>query len=126
MRALLREHLESKSDFAPLPDALHNRLMEMLRYYIFLGGMPAIVDNYVKNRDIQEVRRLQKEILDAFERDFSKYSTPSEAIRISEIWQSIPTQLVRENKKFLYSAVSKGGAGIQVRVGNRVASACRV
>jgi predicted AAA+ superfamily ATPase len=106
--ALLREHLESKSDLTPLADALHNRLMEMLRYYIFLGGMPAIVDNYVKNRDIQEARRLQKEILDAFERDFSKYSTPSEAIRISEIWQSIPTQLVRENKKFLYSAVGKG------------------
>ena len=106
---LLQEHLENKSDLAPLPDALHNRLMEALRYYLFLGGMPAVVDSYAKNRDVQEARRLQKEILDAYERDFSKYSTPSEAIRISEIWRSIPAQLVRENKKFLYSTIRKGG-----------------
>jgi predicted AAA+ superfamily ATPase len=107
--ALLRDHLEKKSDFSPLADALHNRLMEALRYYLFLGGMPAVVDSYVKNRDVQEARRLQKEILDAFERDFSQYSTLSEAIRISEIWRSIPAQLVRENKKFLYSTIRKGG-----------------
>jgi predicted AAA+ superfamily ATPase len=106
--ALLREHLENKSDCTPLADALHNQLMEMLRYYLFLGGMPAVVDSYVKNRDIREARRLQKNILDAYERDFSKYSTPSEAIRISEIWQSIPAQLIRENKKFLYSTIRKG------------------
>jgi predicted AAA+ superfamily ATPase len=83
--------------------------MEALRYYLFLGGMPAVVDSYSKNRDIQEARRLQKEILDAYERDFSKYSTPSEAIRISEIWQSIPAHLIRENKKFLYSTIREGG-----------------
>jgi predicted AAA+ superfamily ATPase len=106
--ALLRDHLEKKTDFAPLADALHNRLMEALRYYLFLGGMPAVVCSYLENRDVEEARRLQKEILDAYERDFSKYSTPSEAIRISEIWRSIPSQLVRENKKFLYSTIRKG------------------
>lgn len=105
---LLREMLGGKKDFAPVVDAFHNRLMNAVRYYLFLGGMPAVVRNYLNHRDIQNARRIQKEILEAYGRDFAKYSTASEAIRISEIWQSIPFHLARENKKFMYSTVRKG------------------
>jgi hypothetical protein len=61
------------------------------------------------HQDISAAHEIQKEILLAYERDFSKYTTKTEAIRVSEVWQSIPMQLAKENKKFKYSDVSKGG-----------------
>jgi hypothetical protein len=60
--------------------------------------MPEVVYNYNENQDIKAVRKIQKEILKAYERDFSKYTTASESIRISEVWLSIPSQLAKENK----------------------------
>jgi predicted AAA+ superfamily ATPase len=114
-QSLLIELLEKKTDFAPLPDDLHKKLIDILRFYLFLGGMPAVIESYVKNKDIQEVRRLQKEIISSYERDFSKYSTRSEAIHISEIWQSIPAHLVRENKKFQYSTIRKNARAASFR-----------
>jgi len=101
--------LENKTDCEPLPDIIHNRLLEYYKFYLYIGGMPEIVQHYVNHRNIVVVRKIQKEILLAYERDFSKYTTKKEAIRISEIWKSIPSQLARENKKFKYSDVSKGG-----------------
>ncbi|MCK5672183.1 MAG: DUF4143 domain-containing protein, partial [Spirochaetales bacterium] len=71
--------------------------------------MPEVVQSYIFNNDIVEVRNIQKEILNAYKRDFSKYTTASEAIKISEIWNSIPGQLAKENKKFKYTDVVKGG-----------------
>ena len=94
---------------APLPDVIHNRLSDLLRRYMFLGGMPEVVQAYVKGGDLIQARSIQKEILLAFERDFSKYTTPTQAVRVGEIWRSIPSHLARENKKFKYSDVRKGG-----------------
>lgn len=71
--------------------------------------MPEVVQSFIINTDIGEVRKIQKEILNAYKRDFSKYTTAAEAIKISEIWNSIPLQLAKENKKFKYSDVVKGG-----------------
>ncbi|MBT3221455.1 MAG: DUF4143 domain-containing protein, partial [Proteobacteria bacterium] len=106
---MLVQMLDDKRSRGALPTVLHDRLMLFLRYFLFLGGMPAVVQHYIDHRDVKAVRKLQSEILMAYERDFSKHTTPSTAIRISEIWRSLPSQLARENKKFRYADVRKGG-----------------
>ena len=88
-----------------LPEILHEKLLELLKMYFYLGGMPEVVADYIQNRDIKAVRDIQNDILNAYQRDFSKYSDPSQAIKIMEIWQSIPFQLAKENKKFIYNDV---------------------
>lgn len=106
---LLIELIEEKGDYKKIPELIHQKLIKHYKIYLFLGGMPEIIQSYIDNNDIEEVRRLQKEIINAYERDFSKYTSSSESIRISEIWNSIPSQLAKENKKFKYSDVIKGG-----------------
>ncbi|KPA12123.1 ATPase [Candidatus Magnetomorum sp. HK-1] len=106
---MLIQALISNHDCQALPDFVHHRLLDHYKFYLYIGGMPEVVQHYLDHHDIAAVREIQKEILLAYERDFSKYSTKSEAIRISEIWQSIPMQLARVNKKFKYSDISKGG-----------------
>ncbi len=98
---------------APLPDLIHTRLSDLLQRYLFLGGMPEVVQSYVSGADLNQARNIQKDILLAFERDFSKYTTPTQAVRVGEIWRSIPSHLARENKKFKYSDVRKGGRASQ-------------
>ena len=88
-----------------LPELLHEKMLELLKMYFFLGGMPEVVVDYIQNRDIKAARKIQNDILKAYQRDFSKYSDPSQALKVSEIWQSVPFQLAKENKKFLYNDV---------------------
>ena len=88
-----------------LPDILHEKLLEHLKMHFFLGGMPEVVSDYIQNQDIKEARKIQNDILKAYQRDFSKYSDSSQALKVSEIWQSVPFQLAKENKKFMYNDV---------------------
>lgn len=90
-----------------LPDLLHEKMLELLKMYFFLGGMPEVLADYIQNRDIQAARNIQKDILNAYVRDFSKYSDPIQAIKVTEIWQSVPFQLAKENKKFTYHDVKQ-------------------
>ncbi|MDP4201149.1 MAG: ATP-binding protein [Bacteroidota bacterium] len=84
------------------------KLKEYLRYYFFVGGMPEVVDAFVQTRDWQLVRRIQNRILNSYEGDFSKHA-PNEVVpRIRMIWQSIPSQLAKENKKFVYGVIKEG------------------
>lgn len=83
-------------------------LVELLRQYYFTGGMPEAVKKYVETHDVDLVREVQHEILDAYERDIAKHTKPQVA-RIHQVWESIPAQLARENKKFIFGAVKKGG-----------------
>ena len=106
---LLIELIEGKNDFLQIQNIIHEKLLDHYKKYLFLGGMPEVVQNFIVNDDIVEVRKIQKEILHAYKRDFSKYTTASEAIKISEIWNSIPVQLAKENKKFKYNDVVKNG-----------------
>lgn len=85
-----------------------NRLKEYLKLYYFIGGMPEVVNYYVKNKDLLEIRKIQKKLLDAYEQDFSKYAPRNIVPRIRQLWNNIPTQLAKENKKFIYGLVRSG------------------
>lgn len=92
----------------PLVDALLPKLVELLRQYYYVGGMPGVVGRYVENRDLKQVRTLQHEILDAYGRDISKHTSAAELVRIRQVLASLPMQLAKESKKFVYGAVRKG------------------
>lgn len=88
---------------------LHSILVQLLREYYFVGGMPSAVLKFVTSNDANAVRNIQKNILTAYSQDMSKHTTPSEMKRISQVWNSLPSQLSKENKKFVYSVVREGG-----------------
>jgi predicted AAA+ superfamily ATPase len=104
---LLVESLLSIRDTKPLAEPIHEKLLSHLKMYLFLGGMPEVLQNYKDNRDIAWARKIQDDILQAYKRDFSKYTDKIQSIRTSELWNSIPYQLAKENKKFKYSDVKK-------------------
>ncbi len=104
---LLAEKLMTLKNIEPLPDLLHEKLLTHLKMYLYLGGMPEVLQDYLDNQDVASVRKIQNEILQAYKRDFSKYTDKSQALRTAELWQSIPKQLAKENKKFKYSDVRK-------------------
>jgi predicted AAA+ superfamily ATPase len=81
---------------------------DLLKTYYFVGGMPEALCSWTENRDLQKVREIQRRILDAYEQDFSKHAPSAWVPRIRMLWNSIPTQLSRENKKFMYGIVKKG------------------
>ena len=91
------------------------QLSDLLRQYYYVGGMPEAVSVHVQTRDLQQVRTVQQSILAAYERDFSKHTSKEDAQRCREIWQSIPAQLAKQNKKFIYGAVREGGRGRDYR-----------
>ena len=87
---------------------LHNeQLTELLRQYFFVGGMPEAVSKYIETGNVREVREVQREILETYSHDMAKHSK-SQIQRIHQVWQSIPAQLARENKKFFYGSLRKG------------------
>jgi len=85
-----------------------DKLKEYLRYYFYVGGMPEVVDAFGQTRDWQLVRRIQNRILNSYEGDFSKHAPNETVPRIRMIWQSIPSQLAKENKKFVYGVLREG------------------
>ena len=89
-------------------DLFHPKLVEYLRLYYFIGGMPEVVAHYIEHKDIEEVRSMQQKILLGYENDFAKYA-PNEIIpRIRLVWNSILNQLAAENRKFIYGQIKKG------------------
>jgi predicted AAA+ superfamily ATPase len=103
----LRQLIETNKDFTPFPEPFHTQLTELLKQYYFTGGMPEAVFVYFDAGHFDEARRVQEEIIQTYLLDFSKHAQPTDVIKISTIWRSIPSQLAKENKKFLFSAVRK-------------------
>lgn len=91
-----------------LIDAFAERFIDSLKTYYYIGGMPEAVAAYARSGDFAESRRVQERLLFDYEHDFSKHATPLLAERIREVWRSAPSQLARENKKFVYTAVRPG------------------
>ena len=89
--------------------SLSPTFIELLRQYYYVGGMPAVVKDYCENQDLQTVRDIQNQILADYKRDFSKHVPKSVLPKVNIVWEAIPSQLAKENKKFVYSAVKKGG-----------------
>ena len=89
-------------------NALNPQMTELLRQYYFTGGMPAVVNSYVNEQDLQKVRTIQNQILSDYLNDFSKHAPKTEIPKITLVWNSIPSQLAKENKKFIYGAIKKG------------------
>jgi uncharacterized protein len=86
----------------------HNKLIEQLRLYYFIGGMPEVVSHYIQHKNIAEVRSLQQKIIQGYENDFAKYAPNAIVPKIRMVWQSIISQLAKENKKFIYGQIKKG------------------
>jgi len=91
-----------------LISSFKSRYMELLKQYIFTGGMPEVVASFSANNDYLEARKIQERILLAYEQDFSKHAPNNIVPRIRMLWNSIPSQLSRENRKFMYGLIRKG------------------
>lgn len=102
-----------KSGDKGLQSIMKPKFIELLRQYYFVGGMPEVVRSYVENRDFKEVRGLQNDIIESYRRDISKHATKSEAVRINQVLDSIPSQLAKENKKFIYGVIKEGARAAQ-------------
>ncbi|WP_302370572.1 ATP-binding protein [Acidaminococcus massiliensis] len=94
----------------PLPLGLHQEAIRLYREYLVMGGMPAVVNGFLQTGSFLDVPPLQQEILDNYTADMAKYATPSETVKIRACYQSLPVQLAKENKKFQYKVVQKGGS----------------
>jgi len=102
------DYLRSVDSISPIPDAFFNPLYEKLKMYYITGGMPESVKMWTQERSTELMQTALLNIIDAYERDFAKHPHPSEYPKISLIWKSIPSQLSRENKKFIYKVAKEG------------------
>lgn len=104
----LVNYLANVDTLEPIPDAFFNPLYEKLKMYYVTGGMPEPVLMWTQDRDVEAMQATLSNIISAYERDFAKHPDVKEFPKISMIWKSIPSQLARENKKFLYKVVKEG------------------
>ena len=105
---MLCEHLHSLNPSEKVPDLFAGRLEDYLRTYYIIGGMPEVVNTWLKTKDIESVEAVQQKILDSYELDFAKHAPKNDFPKLSSIWRSIPLQLSKENSKFVFSQVKKG------------------
>ena len=97
--------LIQKNGMEKLPDIIGDKLKDYLKKYFVIGGMPRAVRAWIDEKDFEKVETIQKGILEAYVRDFSKHTDGSTATRIEYVWKSIPSQLAKENRKFIYGVV---------------------
>ena len=85
-----------------------NDFEKLVKMYCYIGGMPEVVQNFVDNRNYKKVREIQKNILASYENDFSKHVSSNTVEKIRMLWRAIPSQLAKENKKFIYNVIKTG------------------
>ena len=102
------EYIEKMSEIAPLPEIVMGRVGEAYRRYMVCGGMPAAAKAMLEKNSVQEIENIQKYILTAYALDFSKHAPGKDIPRIAAVWNSIPSQLAKENRKFVYKLVKPG------------------
>lgn len=110
MRAMGKEQfveLINKNNFN-MATTFRQEYIELLKYYYYVGGMPEVVSNFSLNKDFNEAREIQERILSAYEQDFSKHAPNDVIPRIRMLWNNIPSQLTKENKKFIYGLIKEG------------------
>jgi len=104
----LVNYMDTIDRIEPIPEAFFNPLYEKLKMYFITGGMPESVRAWALERDVELMQQVLSNILGAYERDFAKHPDPKDFPKISLIWKSVPSQLARENKKFIYKAIKEG------------------
>jgi len=92
-----------------IPKVITDKLTDYLKLYFVIGGMPAVVSSWIETRDFSEVETRQRDILETYENDFSKHAPKNLVPKLRYLWNSVPSQLAKENKKFIYGLVRKGG-----------------
>lgn len=102
-------------ELKPIPEAIHERMFQLLLQYTIIGGMPAVVENFTQNKNAALSLSMQRNLLRSYEDDMVKYSATSDKSIIRECFRSIPKQLGKENKKFQYSVVRKGAIASRFR-----------
>lgn len=105
----------ASKDFSII-DSLSVRLTDRLRQYYYVGGMPAAVAEFALTKNLEEVRNIQKQILFDYRRDFSKHAPIQAVPRINMVWDSIPAQLAKENKKFIFGVLKKGARASEFEI----------
>lgn len=105
----LKNFVEELNTVEPLPPNLHEKLLGHFKEYLFVGGMPEAVAEYIESQDLTKVREIQEAILNAYSLDFAKHAPNEQIMKINQVWGSIPNQLAKENKKFIYSVLRQGG-----------------
>lgn len=116
-KSRLREMLDKIEKIEPISEPFHSQLLELLKKYLYLGGMPEVIASYRDNNDLNETREIQHEILRSYELDFSKHvASSNDTLKISSVWHSLPTQLGKENKKFIYTALRKSARGREYEI----------
>ena len=110
-KEFLSEEIRAAYDaMEPLPDALHQEAIELYREYLIIGGMPACINAFLKSGSFLDVPLVQNEILDNYIADMAKYASNTDSVKIRAYYNSIPAQLAKDNKKFQYKVVQKGGS----------------
>ncbi|MDX8430957.1 MAG: ATP-binding protein [Candidatus Algichlamydia australiensis] len=112
----LKKFIEELKNVDPLPPNLHEKLLQYFKEYLFVGGMPEAVFEYISSQNILKVREIHHAILNAYKLDFAKHAPDEHIMRINQAWDSIPNQLAKENKKFIYSAIRKGARAKEFEV----------
>jgi predicted AAA+ superfamily ATPase len=103
-----RKLLDTVDKPVPLSEAFHSHLIDLLRRYFFVGGMPEAVKHFAETANGWEVREIQEEIIKSYVLDFAKHAPATDIPKLTQTWDSVPRHLARENKKFVFSAVKKG------------------
>ena len=102
----IREHYEK---LEPLPEAIHNLALELYNHYCIVGGMPEVIADFIKNNSFLTIKNPQAKILNEYIADMAKYADHATSVKIRACYESIPVQLAKENRKFQYKTVQKGG-----------------
>ena len=106
---LIEKIYKCYKDNSAMEEAFHNRLMEYYKEYLFVGGMPAVVENFIKTKNADYSNILKSDILDSYQNDMGKYNKQSEIPKTKIVYKNISTQLAKENKKFQYRQIKSGG-----------------
>jgi len=112
----LKDYIEEYGKIESFPTALHEKILKFFKEYLFIGGMPEAVAEYLSSQNLLKVRAIQKGVLDAYALDFAKHAPKDQVMKINQVWSSIPSQLAKENKKFIYSVIKSGARAREFEV----------
>ncbi len=102
------EHFSTQKEINPIPEAFFSPLNRVHKEYLLFGGMPEVASHFIQHRDIESAQEIQDQILMSYALDFVKHASKTTSTKIQRIWNAIPSQLAKENKKFLYKAIRTG------------------